>query len=583
MTSGLAIAAAACRDSPTGSTGGAPARLAITVQPSGAPAGATITPAVTVAVVDSAGNTVTSWAAPVRLRLSEGSGAAGAHLRGVTEVAAVAGVATFRTLSVDSAATGFTLTATTSGLSAATSAGFDVTPGPVVRLDFGPDEIVAAVGAPINPAVRVRVLDSLGNVVRTSTATVSLAIGANQSAAVLGGTGSARAANGEAAFADLTLAPAASGYTLIATSPGLAADTSPPFPVTLPLRLIVTGASHSCGLTATGTPYCWGYNAEGELGDGTWTSRVAPARVLTGLVFTTLAAGDYHTCGLTAAGATYCWGANWGRQLGDGTASNRNTPSAVAGVLRFTSISAGAAHTCGLTAGGAAWCWGNNDYGALGNGSTTSAQSPVAVAGGLTFQALSAGSSFTCGISPGGTAYCWGINQVGNLGDGSKTNSSMPVAVAGGLSFADISAGVHLACGLLAGDGGAYCWGWNSNGQLGDLALGGSTTPVGIPGGHSFSAIAAGRYFTCALTAAGSAFCWGDNSSGALGTGVYGTGLAPAAVSGGHRFTALRTGQSTCGVTAGGAGYCWGDNQYGEVGDGTSNTSRPVPVRVVLF
>ena len=90
-------------------------------------------------------------------------------------------------------------------------------------------------------------------------------------------------------------------------------------------------------------------------------------------IFVQIRTGDSHTCGLTARGAAYCWGYNEDGQLGDGTTADSGTdgPQAVIGGLRFASIQTGSYHTCGLTARGAAYCWGFNAYGELGDGTTT--------------------------------------------------------------------------------------------------------------------------------------------------------------------------------------------------------------------
>jgi hypothetical protein len=105
---------------------------------------------------------------------------------------------------------------------------------------------------------------------------------------------------------------------------------------------------------------------------------------------------------------------------------------------------------------------------------------PVLVSGGLSFAAVSAGFEFdlrehTCGVTTGGVAYCWGSNAFGQLGDGTSLNIKIvPVLVLGGHTFASVrAAGADHTCGVTTG-GVAYCWGWNSQGVLGDgLLLGG--------------------------------------------------------------------------------------------------------------
>jgi alpha-tubulin suppressor-like RCC1 family protein len=143
-----------------------------------------------------------------------------------------------------------------------------------------------------------------------------------------------------------------------------------------------------------------------------------------------LTAGYAHTCAIRTDGAALCWGVNQDGQLGDGTTTSRDTPVVVSGGLEFTALSAGYRHTCGLAADGAAWCWGANEYGQLGDGTTTPQSEPVPVSGGMTFQAISAGELSSCGVTTAGVAYCWGGNEYGQLGTGSRAHSAVPVRVA---------------------------------------------------------------------------------------------------------------------------------------------------------
>lgn len=90
-------------------------------------------------------------------------------------------------------------------------------------------------------------------------------------------------------------------------------------------------ANHACGITSAHAAYCWGDDAQGQLGDSTSTpNRPTPVAVLGGIAFTSIMGGATHTCGLTATGAAYCWGDNTFNQLGIAqTLGNIFTPAPV--------------------------------------------------------------------------------------------------------------------------------------------------------------------------------------------------------------------------------------------------------------
>ncbi len=146
---------------------------------------------------------------------------------------------------------------------------------------------------------------------------------------------------------------------------------------------VSAGAFHDCAVTTAGTGYCWGNNESGQLGDGGGILyRPVPLPVSGLLSFTTVIAGYDYTCGVTTDDTAYCWGRNANGQLGDGSQVDRASPTPVAGGLHFTQVSAGlGGHTCGLTESNVAYCWGFNGNGQIGDGTTTSSLTPVPVQG----------------------------------------------------------------------------------------------------------------------------------------------------------------------------------------------------------
>jgi YVTN family beta-propeller protein len=235
LAAALALAGASCGESTGPGKGGPPAALAVAVQPANVVAGAPITPSVRIVIRDANGKRVDTSQAIVTLALTAGTGTAGAHLRGLTSSAAVDGVAVFPTLSIDSAGTGFTLQATASGLRAATSSAFDVTPGPAARLRFGVQPTATRATVAISPAITVVMLDSLGNYAASATNTVTLAISTNPPGnGALSGTASRTAASGMATFNDLSIDKPGYGYVLQASSQGLSPVQSVAFAVLPP-------------------------------------------------------------------------------------------------------------------------------------------------------------------------------------------------------------------------------------------------------------------------------------------------------------------------------------------------------------
>ena len=105
--------------------------------------------------------------------------------------------------------------------------------GPAAKLAFGQQPTSTTGGATITPAVTVRVLDAVNNVVPTSSASITLAFGNNPGSGTLGGTLTQSAASGVATFSGLSVDKIGSGYTLAATSTGLAGATSSAFNITL--------------------------------------------------------------------------------------------------------------------------------------------------------------------------------------------------------------------------------------------------------------------------------------------------------------------------------------------------------------
>ena len=353
----------------------------------------------------------------------------------------------------------------------------------------------------------------------------------------------------------------------------------PPTPKINP-NTIAAGYLHTCGIDATGKAWCWGYDAQGQVGDGdaSQTDKYIPAAVAGGLTFTALTALGYHTCGIDTTGKAWCWGDDDYGQIGDGNDNQADeyAPVAVAGAHSFNALAAGQFHTCGIDTAGTAWCWGHDNHGQLGDGGTsqTDKYAPVAVATGLTFAALTAGAYHTCGIDTTGKAWCWGYDTYGQVGDGNDNQADeyAPVAVAGGHTFTTLAADQYHTCGIDT-TGTAWCWGADASGQVGDGNdnQADEYAPVAVAGGHTFTTLAAGQFHTCGIDTTGTAWCWGRDLNGQVGDGPASQAdkHAPVAVTGGLTFISLTGGAShTCGIDTTGTAWCWGADADGQDGGG---------------
>ena len=283
---------------------------------------------------------------------------------------------------------------------------------------------------------------------------------------------------------------------------------------------IVTGGLHTCARVGGGLA-CWGLNSNGQLGDNSVTQRSSPTDVVGIAAFASISGGGTHTCALTVGGGIRCWGGNATGQLGDGTVISEIAPVLPVGLAEnATAVAAGDSHSCAVVAAGG-MCFGDNTFGQIGDGTQFQRLSPVAVTGlaGATSIVASRGGSHSCAIAGGG-AVCWGRNSNGQLGDNSNMQRLTPVSVSGLTSgVAALAAGQSHTCALTT-SGGAKCWGFNANGQLGDGTQSPRLTPVDVTGLTSgITAVAAGGFFTCALNSGGGVKCWGVNDSGQLGDG----------------------------------------------------------------
>jgi alpha-tubulin suppressor-like RCC1 family protein len=291
---------------------------------------------------------------------------------------------------------------------------------------------------------------------------------------------------------------------------------------------VAGGDEHRCGVRAQQSVWCWGAGDYQQLAFYSEEPRLEPGALsMTGPFKDVVAAANY-ACALRSDGNVLCWGeASAEVPVGDLAASTKMVPNEsgqqawqVPGL--YAAISAGKRHTCGLRTDGSVWCWGDNDRGQRGPKSEDADNEwswlNQAVSGN-DFVAVSAGGEHSCALRSDGTLLCWGANNKGQLADGLGDEQGEPVEVDG--TFVSVSAGRAHTCAITHG-GALYCWGDDSDGQIGDgrANTAAKMTPVRVGAHDGWRSVSAGPSHTCGVHNDGSLWCWGRNSDGELGDGT---------------------------------------------------------------
>ncbi|MBP6884172.1 MAG: hypothetical protein KBC06_02985, partial [Candidatus Pacebacteria bacterium] len=361
--------------------------------------------------------------------------------------------------------------------------------------------------------------------------------------------------------------------------------------------MLTAGNNHTLALKSNGTVWAWGYNSQGQLGDGTTTGRLIPAQVssLSGIIQIAsgaLFSGASSSYAVKSDGTAWSWGYNGQAQLGNGSTTQSNSPGQISGLSGITSIATGSLTAYAVKSDGSLWAWGANNTGQIGDNSTTQRYTPVRVigpVGGDTYLSnvvsVATGgqhndSTSTFALTSGGLVYAWGYNAFGNLGDATGVPRNRPALVSGITNVIAISAGSATAYALKS-DGTVWAWGANGSGQTGNGTTSTSVnTPTQISGLSGITAIASGTGSGYALKSDGTVYSWGQNNQGQLGDGSSTQRSSPAVIGGLSGITGISAGSTHAfAIKSDGSVWGWGYNAVGQIGD-NSTTQRKSPVRV---
>lgn len=284
----------------------------------------------------------------------------------------------------------------------------------------------------------------------------------------------------------------------------------------------------TCAIKVDHSLWCWGYDFNGEVGQGNTAEYDGPKQVLPGTHWAQVAVGGAFTCAIRTDYTMWCWGVI-------GLGGQGSAPVQVGTASNWTTVKAGYSHACALDANKNLWCWGSNYRGWLGDGTTGSGVTSPEKIGTAQWMSISTGPGNTCGVETDGTLWCWGSDSVGQLGNGvgdptgTADDANVPQQVGssnqwGSVSVSGTGNSDHM-CAVNEQLSVIECWGSNGSGELGGTPAN-QYAGVTFPANHIWDSVSAGGQHTCGTTGS-STYCWGSNSSGQLGVTLTGSTMTP--------------------------------------------------------
>jgi alpha-tubulin suppressor-like RCC1 family protein len=284
---------------------------------------------------------------------------------------------------------------------------------------------------------------------------------------------------------------------------------------------LAAGFGHACAVVS-GTLRCWGDDSDGQLGvtGGDGGSGQAPVTVGGG-PWIAPAAGSHHTCALANDGGIWCWGGNANGQLGSGDRASRAEPRQVALRAKAVDVRTAFEFTCALLADASVWCWGFNQEGQLGLGDDYPGDdhlAPIQLGTDRDWTFIATGQGHGCGIRAPGRLYCWGRNTSSELGQGFTNPEEIraPVQVGADTDWVSVGCSQSTTCARKR-NGTLWCWGEQPSGALGVGDVNPRLTPAQIPTYSDWSAETVGTFHTCGLRPGGEIWCAGRNTEGEIG------------------------------------------------------------------
>ncbi len=315
---------------------------------------------------------------------------------------------------------------------------------------------------------------------------------------------------------------------------------------------VSAGERHTLAIATDGSLWGWGWNSWGQVQEnipGTGGETKMPVQLEPSYKWTTVSAGYGHSLAIREDGSLWGWGYNYNGQAGNGTNGDVYSPTRLSNDTGWVAVAAGDYHSLALRSDGSLWGWGLNDFGEVGDGAGPGGEpvdrwSPVRVGADTDWVSIAAGEYHSLAVKSNGSLWAWGRNHRGQLGDGTNADQWVPELVGAAPNWVAVAAGGNHSLALMA-DGSLWAWGENKYGELGDGTTTSRTTMNQLGTKTNWTAVSAGRYHSLALTSTGDMWAWGRNFDGQVGDNTLTDRYTPVLVLSAVKVPSVTTTTST--------------------------------------